>query len=67
MDKTVFFRVTDVKEQDAENYRYWASLTTADRMRASAELTMAGYRHKGVDVHVARTNRADIGAKRALR
>ena len=67
MDKTVFFRVTDVKEQDAENYRYWASLTTAERMRASAELTIAGYRHKGVDVHVARADRADFCAKRTLR
>ena len=67
MEKSVFIRVTDRKEQDAENYRYWASLTTADRMRASAELTLSGYRHKGVDTDASRTDRADIGAKRTLR
>jgi len=67
MDKSVLFCVTDLKEQDAENYRYWASLTTAERMQASAELTIAGYQHKGVNVHVARADRADIGAKRTLR
>ena len=67
MDKSVLLRVTDTEEQDAENYRYWASLTTADRMRASAELTIAGYRHKGVNVDVTRADRADIGAKRTLR
>lgn len=54
MDKTVR-KVTDLREQRAETYRYWQSRTPAERFEAtwelSSDLYMAFYRQKGIDTH----------------
>jgi hypothetical protein len=50
----VEFRIiTDRKAQDAENYVYWRSRTTAERMRAVAELTRDAYARRGIDAYAA--------------
>ncbi len=64
MDKSVFKRVTDVKEQDAENYRYWQSVSVAERLLAVAQLTRSGYAMKGFDFNVERARRPVVELKR---
>jgi hypothetical protein len=54
MDKTIR-RVTDLEEQEAENYRYWQNRSVGDRLIAVCELSDAAYAFaaafKGVPVH----------------
>jgi hypothetical protein len=47
MDKTIR-RVTSLKEQRAENFRYWQSISPGDRLLAVAEVTADCYSLKGV-------------------
>ena len=47
MDKTVRI-VTDLVEQQAETYRYWQSVSNAERMRATWQFTFEIYRQKGL-------------------
>lgn len=42
MDKTIR-RVTDLKEQRMETYRYWRSRSVAERMEAVAEIARDAY------------------------
>jgi hypothetical protein len=49
MDKTIR-RVTDLKEQRMETYRYWRSRTAAERMEAVAEIVLDAYSMKGIDL-----------------
>lgn len=42
MDKTLR-RVTDLQEQQDENYRYWQSQSVGDRLIAVCELSQAAY------------------------
>lgn len=42
MDKTIR-RVTDLDEQQAETYRYWASRPIGERLTAVCELTESAY------------------------
>ena len=42
MDKTIR-RVTDLAEQEAENYRYWQSRPVGERLIAVCELSEAAY------------------------
>ena len=49
MDKTIR-RVTDIHEQNAENYRYWQSLPPGERLAAVWETTRDAYAFKGVNV-----------------
>jgi hypothetical protein len=46
MDKTIRFVASheELKEQD---YRYWQSVSAAERMQAVWELSVMGYRMKG--------------------
>jgi hypothetical protein len=57
MDKTIR-KVTDLDEQQAETYRYWASRPVAERLVAVCELSEAAYafkeRFKGVPVNADR-------------
>ena len=46
MDKTVR-KVVDVNRQDAENYRYWASLPLGQRLGAVWEATRDAYAFRG--------------------
>jgi len=49
MDKTIR-RITDLKEQRVETYRYWRSRSVAERMGAVAEIVRDGYLTKGIDL-----------------
>lgn len=49
MDKTIR-RVTDLKEQRMETYRYWRSRSVAERMEAVAEIVRDAYSMKGIDL-----------------
>jgi len=42
MDKTIR-RVTDLEEQQAETYRYWASRSIGERLKAVCETTESAY------------------------
>ncbi|MGP8270118.1 MAG: hypothetical protein ACLQLH_08630 [Terracidiphilus sp.] len=54
MDKTLR-RVTDLDEQQAENYRYWQNQTIGARLIAVSELSQEAYAFaaafKGVHAH----------------
>jgi hypothetical protein len=47
MDKTLR-RVTDLREQQAETYRYWQSVPPGDRLSAVSELSVSAYSFKGI-------------------
>ncbi len=49
MDKTIR-RVTDLKEQRMETYRYWRSRSAAERMEAVAEIVHDAYLTRGIDL-----------------
>ena len=43
-------RVTDLKAQRMESYRYWQSRTVAERMDAVEEVVREAYFAKGIDL-----------------
>ena len=47
MDKTIR-RVKDPKQQQAETYRYWQSLTVGERLSAVWQVSVDAYAFKGV-------------------
>ena len=47
MDKTIR-KVIDLAEQRAENYRYWRSLSSGERFKATYEHSVSVYRQKGI-------------------
>lgn len=47
MDKTIRF-VKDFNELKEQDYRYWQSVSAADRMKAVWELSLMGYQMKGL-------------------
>lgn len=49
IDRTIR-RVTDLKAQQTEAYRYWQSRTAAERMKAIAEVVKEAYYAKGIDL-----------------
>jgi hypothetical protein len=53
MDKTLR-RVTNIEEQDAENYRYWQSRPMFEVMQAVAEIVYTTYAFKGIDLNAQR-------------
>jgi hypothetical protein len=48
-DKTIR-RVTDLKAQRLETYRYWRSRSCAERMKAVEEIVRDAYLAKGIDL-----------------
>ncbi|MGA3134674.1 MAG: hypothetical protein ABSC88_01645 [Terracidiphilus sp.] len=48
-DRTIR-RVTDLKAQRLEAYRYWRNRTCAERMEAVAEIVRDAYLAKGIDL-----------------
>jgi hypothetical protein len=50
MDKTIR-RVTDPKQQQAETYRYWQSLTVGERLSAVWQASVDAYAFQGVLLH----------------
>lgn len=59
MDKTIR-RVTDLKAQQAETYRYWQSRPPAERFLAIWETTAAAYAFKGVRYDPTRRSEATL-------
>jgi hypothetical protein len=49
MDKTIR-RVTDLKAQRMETYRYWQSRPCSERMAAVEEIVRDAYLAKGIDL-----------------
>jgi len=43
-------RITDLKAQRIESYRYWQSRTVAERMKAIEEVIREAYFAKGIDL-----------------
>jgi hypothetical protein len=50
-------RVTDLKAQRMEAYRYWQNRTAAERMRAIDEVVREAYLAKGIDLNLRPSNR----------
>ena len=59
MDKTIR-RVTDLKEQQAETYRYWQSRPVGERLQAVWEVTASAYAFKGVKYDPTRRSEATL-------
>jgi hypothetical protein len=47
MDKTIR-KVTDLRQQQAETYRYWESLSVGERLSAVWQASVDAYAFKGV-------------------
>jgi hypothetical protein len=63
IDKT-FRRVTDLKAQRLETYRYWQSRTCAERMAAVEEIVRDAYLAKGIDLDHRPLNKTLVRAER---
>jgi len=50
-------RVTDLKSQRLDAYRYWQSCTVAERMDAVDEVIREAYFAKGIDLSLRPSNR----------
>jgi hypothetical protein len=59
MDKTIR-RVTDLKKQQAETYRYWQSRPPTERFLAVWETTATAYAVKGVRYDPTRRSEATL-------
>lgn len=56
--------ITDRKQQDAENYRYWHSRPSYERMQAIAEIVRDAYTMKGVDLDAEGSKRTLVRVQR---
>jgi hypothetical protein len=56
VDKSIR-RVTDLKAQRLETYRYWQSRPWGERMDAVAEIARGAYLAKGIDVDLRPQNK----------
>ncbi len=63
MDKTIR-RVTDLKEQRLETYRYWQSRSCAERMEAVTEIVRDAYLAKGIDLDHRTSDKTLVRAER---
>jgi hypothetical protein len=63
IDKTIF-RVTDLRAQREETYRYWRSRSCAERMAAVEEIVRDAYLAKGIDLEHRPLNRTLIRVER---
>ena len=63
IDKTIF-RVTDLRAQREETYRYWRSRSCAERMEAVAEIVRDAYLAKGIDLGVRPSNKTLVRVER---
>lgn len=57
-------KVTDLKEQQAETYRYWQSRPGYERMEAVAEIVRDAYFMKGIDLDAQRSERTLVRIQR---
>ena len=64
MDKSIRI-VTDLIEQQAETYRYWQSVSNAERMRTTWEFTFQMYRQTGAVKDGQRLQRTAVHIQRA--
>jgi hypothetical protein len=63
IDKTIR-RVTDLKAQRLETYRYWQSRTYAERIDAVAEIVRDVYLAKGIDLELRPTDKTLVRVER---
>jgi hypothetical protein len=63
MDKSIR-KVTDLEEQQAETYRYWASRTVAEKFAAIDEIVRQAYRFKGIRVDEMPSSRTLVRVER---
>jgi hypothetical protein len=66
MDKTIR-RFSSQIEMKAEEYRYWQSVSGAERMRAVSEITLEAYALKGQAPDVQRLQRTLVRIQRPPR
>jgi len=64
MDKSIR-RVTDLKEQRMETYRYWRSRTVGERMEAVYEITRDVSLTRGIDIDSLPSDKTIVRAERA--
>jgi hypothetical protein len=65
MDKSIR-RITDLKEQRMETYRYWRSRPAAERMDAVAEIVRDVYLTKGIDLDSRPVDKTLVRTERPL-
>ena len=63
MDKKIR-RVTDLKSQRLETYRYWRSRPCAERLEAVAEIVRGAYLAKGIDFDLLPSSKTLIRVER---
>jgi len=70
MDKTIY-RVTDLREQQAETYRYWHSRSSAERFEATWDFSRDQYRYynqqRGIDPYEEGSARSLVRVQRPAR
>jgi hypothetical protein len=57
-------KVTDLKAQREETYRYWQGRTYAERLEAVAEIVRGAYLTKGIDLEMRPTDKTLVRAIR---
>lgn len=63
MDKSIR-KVTDLKAQQEETYRYWQSRPISERLEAIAQIVRDVYTLKGIDLDAQRSPRTLVRLKR---
>lgn len=63
VDKTIR-RVTDLKAQREETYRYWRSRTCAERVEAVAEIVRDAHLSKGIDLELRPSDKTLVRVER---
>lgn len=66
MDKTIR-RVTDLKAQRAETYRYWQSRPISERIEAITDIARDVYLARGVDVDTRPSDKTIVRRERVSR
>jgi hypothetical protein len=57
-------KVSDLKAQRLETYRYWQSRTSAERIDAVSEIIRSTYLAKGIDIDLRPTDRTLVRVER---
>jgi hypothetical protein len=57
-------RVTDLKAQRLETYRYWQSRPCAERIEAVAEIVRGAYLAKGIDLELRPSDKTLVRVER---
>lgn len=58
-------RVTNLEAQQLETYRYWRSRTSAERLKAVAEIIRDAYLAKGIDLELRPSDKTLVRVERS--